>query len=62
MKKKAFDCIQMKRDVQQKIRAAVQGMTQEEEIAYFREGAEEFERKLRSAKNVSPPATDKPAF
>jgi soluble cytochrome b562 len=50
---KTFDCIQMKRDAQKKIREAVKGMTPEQEIAFFREGAEEFERQIeQAAKNA----------
>lgn len=36
-KKKEFDCIQVKRDAQAKIYQAIQDMTPEEEIAYFRQ-------------------------
>ena len=54
MKTKTFDCIQMKRAVQEKIRAAVFGQTREEEIAFFRAGAEEFQRRIDAAKK---PAT-----
>ena len=49
-KTKTFDCIAMKRKAQEAIRAHVRGMTMEEEVAFFREGAEEFERQINSAK------------
>jgi hypothetical protein len=41
-KNKTFDCIAMKREAQKAIRAKVQGMTREEEAAFFHEGREEF--------------------
>jgi len=50
MKTKTFDCIQMKRAAQEKIRAAVSGQTRQEEIAFFRAGAEEFQRRIDAAK------------
>ena len=49
-KTKTFDCIAMKRESQKAIRAKVQGMTREEEVAFFREGSEEFDRRLEAAK------------
>ena len=49
-KKKSFDCIVMKREAQEVIRAKVQGMTREQEVAFFREGREEFDRKVQAAK------------
>ena len=50
MKTKTFDCIQMKRAAQEKIRAAVSGKTRQEEIAFFRAGAAEFQRRIDAAK------------
>ena len=47
--KKKFDCIQIKREAQKKIREAVKGMTPEEEIAFFRQGAEDFARQVQQA-------------
>lgn len=47
---KTFDCIAMKRKAQEAIRDQVRGMTLEEEIAFFREGAEEFEQRIAAAK------------
>lgn len=52
MKTKTFDCIKMKREAQEKIRAAVAGMTREQEIAWFREGGEEFQRRIQAAKEA----------
>ena len=48
--KKAFDCVEMKHVIQKRIRALVAGMTRKEEIAFFREGAEEFEKRIEQAK------------
>jgi hypothetical protein len=47
---KTFDCIDMKRKAQEAIRAQVRGMTREEEVAFFREGHEEFEKQVQAAK------------
>ncbi|MGB2985473.1 MAG: hypothetical protein WBE26_06275 [Phycisphaerae bacterium] len=52
MKTKTFDCIQMKRAAQEKIRAAVSGMDRKAEIAFFRAGADEFERRINAAKEA----------
>ncbi|MGD0898676.1 MAG: hypothetical protein ABR915_12640 [Thermoguttaceae bacterium] len=49
-KTKTFDCIQMKSEAQKAIRARVQGMTREQEVAFFRQGREEFDRKVQAAK------------
>ena len=49
MKTKAFDCVEMKRAAQEKIRAQVQGMTREEEIRFFRAGAEGFEQRIQAS-------------
>ena len=49
-KTKTFDCIAMKREAQKAIRAKVQGMTREEEAAFFREGREEFDKRVQAAK------------
>ena len=62
MKTKTFDCVEMKRAAQEQIRQAVQGMTLEEEVEFFRAGAEEFEKRLQEArraqteKDHTPPA------
>ncbi len=57
---KTFDCIEMKREAQKKIRAAVRGMTPEEEIAFFREGAEEFEDEIKQAAKPTNPKKNEP--
>jgi hypothetical protein len=49
-KKNTFDWIAMKREAQKAIRAKVQDMTWEEEVAFFREGREEFDKKVQAAK------------
>ncbi|MGD0655272.1 MAG: hypothetical protein ABSA16_13075 [Thermoguttaceae bacterium] len=49
-KNKTFDCIAIKRAAQEKIREEVCGMTPAEEVAYFRKGAEDFERRILAAK------------
>ncbi len=50
MKTKAFDCIRMKRAAQEKIRAAVAGLSRQQEIELFRAGGEEFERRIQAAR------------
>ncbi|MFH1419379.1 MAG: hypothetical protein ABII12_13980 [Planctomycetota bacterium] len=50
MKTKTFDCIQMKRATQKKIRAAVAGLDRKAEIEFFRAGAKEFEQRIQAAK------------
>lgn len=52
MKNKSFDCVQMKRRAQEQIRAAVAGKDHQAEIDFFREGAEEFEQRIRAAKEA----------
>jgi hypothetical protein len=49
-KNKTLDCIAMKRKMQEAIRDQVRGMTREEEAAFFREGRDEFEKRLQAAK------------
>lgn len=48
--KKDFDCVAMKRRAQENIRSQVAGKTRSEEIAFFREGANEFEQRLADAR------------
>ena len=50
MKTKKFDCMKMKRIAQEKIRAAVSGLSPSEEIAYFRTGSEAFEQRVDAAR------------
>ena len=54
MKTKTFDCIQMKRIAQQKIRAAVAGLDRKAEIEFFRAGAAEFEKRIKTARESMP--------
>jgi hypothetical protein len=49
-KNKTFDCIAMKRKTQEAIRDQVRGMTREEEAAFFREGRDDFEKRVQVAK------------
>ncbi|MFQ5424844.1 MAG: hypothetical protein ACE5F9_12795 [Phycisphaerae bacterium] len=52
MKTKTFDCVKMKHAAQEMIRAALAGLSREEEIAYFRAGAEEFEERAAAARTA----------
>ena len=52
MKTKTFDCVGMKREAQEKIRDAVRGLSPEQEIQFFRAGAEDFERRVQAAKEA----------
>ena len=53
-KNRAFDCIAMKRRAQEAIRDQVRGMTREEKAVFFREGREEFEKRVQAAKEQRP--------
>ena len=53
MKTKTFDCVEMKHRAQEKMRAELKGCSREEEIAFFRQGAEEFKKHVESAKRRS---------
>ena len=52
MKAKTFDCIEMKRVGQRKIRAVLAGQDQKAEIEFCRAGAEEVERRIQAAKTA----------
>ena len=52
MRTKTFDCIQMKRAAQKKIREAVAGMDRRGEIEYFRAGIADFEQRVQAAKEA----------
>ncbi len=56
--KKDFDCVDMKRRAQAAIRAQVAGKSRKDEIAFFREGADEFERRIDAACDSRTPRTD----
>lgn len=45
--KKDFDCVEMKRKIQEEIYEEIKDMTIEEEIEYFRKGAEQFEAEIK---------------
>ena len=49
MKKKAFDCVEMKRQGARRVLAETAGMTFEEEITYWQERSEAYRRWQRSA-------------
>jgi len=51
--KKKFDCVEMKHASQERIRASVRGMTREEEVAFFREGAAEFQKRIEAAREAA---------
>lgn len=53
MTTKRLDCIRMKRSSQKRIREQVGGMTSAEEHAFFRQGAEEFERRIERTKEAA---------
>jgi hypothetical protein len=40
-KKRAFDCVEMKRKIQAQIYEEIKGLTQAEELAYWRKSADE---------------------
>ena len=44
MKTKTFDCVEMKRRGAELLRARLAGMTLEQEIEFWRQRSEEFER------------------
>lgn len=44
--KKDFDCVEMKHKIQEKIYEEIKDMSIEEEIEYFRKGAEEFRAEM----------------
>ncbi len=52
MENKDFDCVEMKRAAQAQIRARVEGMTPEHEIAFFREAGRKLERQIEAARAV----------
>jgi len=56
--KKKFDCVEMKRRGAQKVCEAIQGMTLDEEVAYWRKRTKEARRWLAAGTTVTPPARD----
>lgn len=49
-KKKAFDCVEMKRRGAEHVRQATKGMTPEQELAYWRERDMALRREIEQAK------------
>lgn len=58
MPNKTFDCVQMKRDIQDRIARETDGMTPEQRLDYFRRGAEQFARKAGWGARAENPRTD----
>jgi len=56
--KKKFDCVEMKRQGAQKVCEAIQGMTLDEEVAYWRKRTKEARRWLATATSATPTARD----
>jgi hypothetical protein len=57
MKNKSFDCVEMKRRGAERLRERLAGMTLEEEIEYWRQRSEEFQRdqeRLRAQAAAAP--------
>lgn len=54
MKNKKFDCVAMKRACQEKAYARTQGMTIEEEVAYYRKAGDELRRRIAQARKNLP--------
>ena len=55
MKTKTFDCVEMKRRAQEKIRAALKACSREQEIAFFQQGAEEFRKRVKLVRQGAKP-------
>lgn len=56
-KKKAFDCVEMKRHAQERIYAETKGLSSEKEIEYFRKRAEGFWRRFHARNEIQAPKT-----
>ncbi|MDY7011319.1 MAG: hypothetical protein SVV80_11305 [Planctomycetota bacterium] len=59
MKKKTFDCVEIKRACQEKIRQQVKGMKPSEEVAFFRRAGEKLQQRIDSAKASSAHTTSR---
>ena len=57
MKKKKFDCVEMKQACQEKIRQQVKDMTPAEEVAFFRAAGEKLQKRIDSIKADAAHAT-----
>lgn len=53
MKKKGFDCVEMKRKGGARIYERIKNMTREEELAYWRRRDAALERKIQAAKQAA---------
>ena len=56
--KKKFDCVEMKRRGAEKVCQAIQGMTLDEEVAYWRKRTKEARRWLATGTAVAPVTRD----
>ena len=57
MKIKTFDCVEMKRRGAELVRQRLAGMTLEQEIEYWRQRSEQFQRdqeRLRAQQGIAP--------
>lgn len=50
MESKGFDCVEMKRRGSELVRQRTEGMTREQELAYWRERTAEMKRRREDAK------------
>jgi hypothetical protein len=48
-----FDCVEMKRRAQRRIRERLKGATREQEITFYRSGAAQFGQELERARSDS---------
>jgi len=56
--KKKFDCVEMKRQGAKKVCEAIQGMTLDEEVAYWRKRTKEARRWLATGASATPTVRD----
>ncbi len=56
--KKKFDCVEMKRRGAEKVCEAIQGMTLDEEVAYWRKRTKEARRWLSTGTAATPVTRD----
>ena len=56
--KKKFDCVEMKRRGAEKVCEAIQGMTLDEEVAYWRKRTKEARRWLATGTAATPVTRD----
>jgi len=50
MKKKRFDCVAMKREGSRRVYEAVQGMTVQQEVEFWKQQTAEFRREVQERK------------